>query len=395
VTRVGLFGLLGTGNLGNDGSLAAVLAHLGAEHPDARVEVFCSGPAEVTARYGVPARRLNWYRAEYATASGLGSVVRKGLGKLVDVVRTAAWVRTQDVVIVPGMGVLETTLPLRPWGWPYSLLLLSLSGKLMRTKVVFLAVGAGKVADRANRVLLVGAARLASYRSYRDELSRDALRDMGLDTTRDPVHTDLAFGLPTPESTVDNIVDHGVVGVGVMDYRGSNTDRDRADELHHDYVTKLTEFVRWLVRDGREVRLFVGDHVDETVAERIAHDVGSSALSVATTSTMDDLLRRMARVDVVVASRYHNVLAAVKLGKPTVALGYAAKSDALMAEMGLGEFCQSIRDLDVERLVKQFTALEERDTELRRTLADRNAVMAERIARQFAELSAIVRGIRS
>jgi len=388
VTRVGLFGLLGTGNLGNDGSLAAVLAHLRAEHPDARLEVFCSGPAEVTGRYGVPAVRLNWYRAEYATASGLGSVVRKGLGKLVDVVRTAAWVRKQDVVIVPGMGVLETTLPLRPWGWPYSLLLLSLSGKLVGTKVVFLAVGAGKVADRANRTLLVGAARLASYRSYRDEISRDAMRDMGVDTARDPVHTDLAFDLPNPKSTVD----HGVVGVGVMDYRGSNADRDRADEIHHDYVTKLTEFVRWLVRDGREVRLFVGDHVDETVAERIVTDVGSAALSVAATSTMDDLLRRMARVDVVVASRYHNVLAAVKLGKPTVALGYAAKSDALMAEMGLGEFCQSIRGLDVERLVKQFTALEERDVELRRTLADRNAVMAKRIAAQFAELSAIVRG---
>ena len=388
MTRVGLFGLLGTGNLGNDGSLAAVLAHLRAEHPDARLEVFCSGPAEVTGRYGVPAVRLNWYRAEYATASGLGSVVRKGLGKLVDVVRTAAWVRKQDVVIVPGMGVLETTLPLRPWGWPYSLLLLSLSGKLVGTKVVFLAVGAGKVADRANRTLLVGAARLASYRSYRDEISRDAMRDMGVDTARDPVHTDLAFDLPNPKSTVD----HGVVGVGVMDYRGSNADRDRADEIHHDYVTKLTEFVRWLVRDGREVRLFVGDHVDETVAERIVTDVGSAALSVAATSTMDDLLRRMARVDVVVASRYHNVLAAVKLGKPTVALGYAAKSDALMAEMGLGEFCQSIRGLDVERLVKQFTALEERDVELRRTLADRNAVMAKRIAAQFAELSAIVRG---
>lgn len=390
MTRVGLFGLLGTGNLGNDGSLAAVLARLRAEHPDARIEVCCSGPVEVTARYGVPARRLNWYRAEYATASGLGAVVRKGLGKLVDVVRTAAWVRRQDVVIVPGMGVLETTLPLRPWGWPFSLFLLSLSGKLMRTQVVFLAVGAGRVADRANRLLLVGAARFASYRSYRDELSRDALRDMGLDTTRDPVHTDLAFDLPTPKS----IVDHGVVGVGVMDYRGSNDDRDRADEIHHDYVTKLTEFVRWLVRDGREVRLFVGDHVDETVAERIVDEVGSAALSIAGTSTMDDLLRRMARVDVVVASRYHNVLAAVKLGKPTVALGYAAKSDALMAEMGLGEFCQSIRDLDVERLVKQFTALEERDVELRRTLADRNAVMAARIERQFAELSAIVGGAR-
>jgi polysaccharide pyruvyl transferase WcaK-like protein len=385
--NIGLFGLLGTGNLGNDGSLAAVLNHLRAAHPYARVEVFCSGPEEVTARHGVPAVHMNWNHDEYATASRLTSLVRKGLGKLVDAVRTANWVRKQDVVIVPGMGVLETTLPLRPWGWPYSLFLLSLTGRLFFTRVVFLAVGAGVVADRANRALLVGAARLAGYRSYRDEVSRDALCAMGVDTSRDPVHTDLAFALPNPGP----LADHGVVGVGVMDYHGSNEDRARAGRIHRDYVSRMTQFVRWVVDEGRVVRLFVGDHVDEAVADRIVEAVASPAVSVVRTSTLDELLREMARVDAVVASRYHNVLAALKLGKPTVAVGYAAKSDALMAEMGQAEFCQSIRDLDVDRLVKQFTLLAERDEEVRAVLARRNAEMTRRVEWQLAELSALLR----
>jgi len=384
--RVGLFGLLGTGNLGNDGSLTAVLAHLRAKHPHAWLEVFCSGPENVTARHSVHAIHMNWNREEYATASRLSSIVRKGLGKVVDAFRTANWVRKQDVVIVPGMGVLETTLPLRPWGWPYSLFLLSLSGKIFGTKVVFLAVGAGTVADRANRALLVGAARLAHYRSYRDEISREALGAMGLDTSRDHVHTDLAFALPNPGP----LVDHGVVGVGVMDYHGSNDDRARANRIHRDYVAKMTEFVRWLAEEGRVVRLFVGDHVDEAVADRIVEAVGSRAVSVVHTSTLDELLREMARVDAVVASRYHNVLAAVKLGKPTVGVGYAAKSDALMAEMGLAEFCQSMRDLDVDHLIKQFTALLERDQELRSVLTRRNVEMTRRVKLQFAELSALL-----
>jgi polysaccharide pyruvyl transferase WcaK-like protein len=387
---VGLFGLLGTGNLGNDGSLAAVLAHLRTKHPQARIEVFCSGPDDVMARHGVPAVRMNWYRDEYATASRVGGIIRKGLGKVVDFFRTANWVRRQNVVIVPGMGVLETTLPLRPWGWPYSLWLLSFTGKLVGTKVVLLAVGAGTVADRANRALLVGAARLAHYRSYRDEISRDAMCAMGVDTSRDPVHTDLAFALPNPGP----LVDHGVVGVGVMDYHGSNTDRANAERIHRDYVHRMTEFVRWLAGDGRVVRLFVGDQVDETVAEKIIAAVGSPAVSVVHTSSLDGLLREMARVDTVVASRYHNVLAAVKLGKPTVAVGYAAKSDALMAEMGLGEYCQSIRDLDVDRLVKQFRLVEERGTELRAVLVRRNEEMTRRVRLQLGELSAILRGER-
>lgn len=126
--RVGVFGLLGSGNLGNDGSLEAVLGYLRAEHPEAVVDALCGGPEAVTSRFGIPATRLHWYRGEYRTASRAGAVAGKGLGKLVDVVRTAAWVRRHDVVIVPGMGVLEATLPLRPWGFPYALFLLCAGG---------------------------------------------------------------------------------------------------------------------------------------------------------------------------------------------------------------------------------------------------------------------------
>lgn len=230
--RVGLFGPLGAGDLGNDGSLSAVLAHLRAKHPGMRIEACCSGPEEVSTRHGVHAVPLSWHRAKEGTASRLGAVV----GAVVDAFRTARWVRRQDVVIVPGTGVLETTPPPRPSGWPYSLFLLSLTGKLLRTKVVLLAVGADTVAGRANRAFLVGAARLAHYRSYRDEVSRDAVSAMGVDTSRDPVHTDLVFALPNPV----RLVDHRVVGVGVMDYHGGYDDRDRAARLHRDYVSRMT-----------------------------------------------------------------------------------------------------------------------------------------------------------
>src|SRR5690349_4571765 len=143
--RVGVFGLLGSGNLGNDGSLEAVLGYLRAAHPEAAVDALCGGPEVVTARYGIPATRLHWYRGEYRTASRAGAIAGKGLGKLVDAVRTAAWVRRHDVVIVPGMGVLEATLPLRPWGFPYALFLLCASGRLTGTPVALVGVGAAPI----------------------------------------------------------------------------------------------------------------------------------------------------------------------------------------------------------------------------------------------------------
>ena len=107
-------------------------------------------------------------------------------------------------------------------------------------------------------------------------------------------------------------------------------------------------------------------------------------------SSLDELMQRLASVDTVVATRYHNVLCALKLAKPTLSVGYAAKSDVLMAEMGLAEFCQSARSLHLDRLIRQFTELESRSGQLRQTLMERSAEKARVLDHQFAMLSAVL-----
>ncbi|MFK4154617.1 polysaccharide pyruvyl transferase family protein [Streptomyces fungicidicus] len=385
--RVGLFGLLGSGNIGNDGSLEAVLGHLRAEHPDAVVDALCGGPEAVTARYGIPATRLNWYRGEYRTASRAGAVAAKGLGKFVDVVRTAAWTRRHDVVIVPGTGVLETTLPLRPWGFPYSLFLLCATGRLFGTRVALVGVGAAAIGNRPTRTLTRWSTRLASYRSYRDTMSRDAMRAMGVDTARDEVYADLVFALPAPRASEPS-GPPGTVCVGVMDFHGSNDERDRAEEIHRRYLDGTTRFVRALAGDGRPVRLLTGDALDVPVAGAIRDAVDSPLVTVARTASLADLMKEMAAADTVVATRYHNLVCALKVGTPTLAVSYSAKSDTLMAEMGLGEYCHPAREADADRILQQFRELERRSAEVRATLAERNLVVARRVRHQFAALSA-------
>ena len=384
--RVGVFGLLGSGNLGNDGSLEAVLGYLRAEHPEASVDALCGGPEVVTARYGIPATRLHWYRGEYRTASRAGAIAGKGLGKLVDVVRTAAWVRRHDVVIVPGMGVLEATLPLRPWGFPYSLFLLCASGRLFGTKVALVGVGAGPIGNRLTRGLVRRSARLAAYRSYRDAQSRDALREMGVDTARDGVYPDLAFALPTPRADASSSPP-GPVCVGVMDFHGGDDDRARAEEIHRRYLDGTTRFVRALVEDGRPVRLLTGDECDRSVVAAILEAVDSPLVTAAEATSLADLMKETAAADTVVATRYHNLVCALKAGTPTLALSYAAKSDALMDRMGLAAYCHPAREVDADRLLEQFRALEKRSAELRRTLAERNLVAARQLQDQFTALT--------
>ncbi|SFW47227.1 polysaccharide pyruvyl transferase family protein [Amycolatopsis australiensis] len=386
--RVGVFGLLGSGNLGNDGSLEAVLGYLRAEYPDAVLGALVGGPEIVRERYGLDATPLHWNQSEYETASGLRSIALKGFGKLVDIARTAAWVRKQDVVIVPGMGVLEATLPLRPWGFPYSLFLLSATGRLFGTKVALVCVGANHISARATRTLVRLAGRLAAYRSYRDAISRDAMRAMGVDTSRDEVYPDLAFALPTPDADPKP----GTVGVGVMAYYGGNDDRADGDRIYRHYVDTMNRFVAWLVDQGREVRLFIGDRIDRQVVDEIIEKTASPLVTAASAETLDELMHEMAAVDSVVATRYHNVLCALKVAKPAVAIGYAPKNDVLMAEMGLDGFTQRAKDVTFDKLVEQFTELENRSAELRQTLLERNEMNAQRLKDQFAALSAALFG---
>lgn len=105
-------------------------------------------------------------------------------------------------------------------------------------------------------------------------------------------------------------------------------------------------------------------------------------------TSYSDVIQALLPVGSVVAIRYHNVLAALQLSKPTIAISYSPKHDVLVAEMGLPEFCMAVNALDVSELIKLFTELESRSAELRQTLKERNAEKSRLIGDLFAELSA-------
>jgi polysaccharide pyruvyl transferase WcaK-like protein len=222
------------------------------------------------------------------------------------------------------------------------------------------------------------------------------MQAMGVNAMRDQVYPDLAFSLPTPP---DGTGPPGAVGVGVMDYSGGNEDRPQASAIHVTYVDKMKQFVRWLVDNGRPVRLLIGDWDDEPVAREILADlrasrpeIDSSQVSFEPVSSLDDVMRQMASVDIVVAMRFHNVICSLRMAKPTLAIGYARKHDALMADMGVPEFCEHVKSLDFPRLAERFIELEARAAQVREVLAKRNAVQAQLLDDQFARLSEFLLG---
>lgn len=396
--RVGFFGILGSGNVGNDASLEVMISFLRQRHPDVEIDFFAMGPDALESRYDAPATSLQWYEANAARLPALPAPVLKVIGRLLDPLRTLAWVRRHDVVLVPGMGVLETTTPSRPWGLPLSLFCMAVAGRLTGVRTALVAVGADVIPPGTTRWLLMSTARLVHFRSYRDTLSRNAMLAMGVEGARsDRVYPDLAFAMPTPPRRRAH---PRSIAVGVMNFRGAEQDRPRARALHDRYVADISSLVTELLADDRPVRLFGGDDEDWAVVELVAARMQQrpSSRGVLTThrcASMDDVMSMLLDVGLVVATRYHSVQAALRLCVPTVAIGYARKSDVLMESMGLGDYCHHAADIDVAEVIAQVHRLDAQHDEVQRMLARRNQQQERVLELQFEALSTFLRSAPS
>jgi polysaccharide pyruvyl transferase WcaK-like protein len=391
--RVGLFGLLGSGNIGNDASTDAIVRYLRKEQPRFVIDAMCMGWERLRDRYGMATTPIQWQSGRSLPGGPLGSAL-KAFGKVLDIARTTRWLRRHDVVIVPGMGIMDATLPINPWGIPWSLFLLCVIGRVLGTRVALVSVGASPASNPVTARLYTWSARLAFYRSFRDQASRTVMKRQGLNTSRDRVYPDLVFTLPVdPVPAPDPLA----VGVGVMAYYGGNEDRDRAGQVYAAYLSKMESFVEWLLDSGRSVRLVVGDETDQPAADEVAAAIRHSRpgldparLTATPVTTYAELAGVVAPVATVVATRFHSVLFALKLGKPTISIGYSPKNDSLMGYVGLGEYTQHVKSLDVEKLKSQFTQAESQAPQVRELLGE---VLPERAAQareQLDELSRVL-----
>jgi polysaccharide pyruvyl transferase WcaK-like protein len=50
-------------------------------------------------------------------------------------------------------------------------------------------------------------------------------------------------------------------------------------------------------------------------------------------------------------------IAALKMSRPLISLGYGPKNDALMADVGLNAFCHDLENVDFDALTAQITAM--------------------------------------
>ena len=392
--RIGLFGLFGVRNLGNEATLAATVAALRERAPDAELVLVSSPPAagadlpEFPAQIEpdqLPMLDRTWPGIPYRWKKPVAAFMQRATEPLRRR-RTRRVAREIDMLLIAGTGIaddfgqghLEAPHHLARWC------------EVVREQggtVCFASIGAGPASHPLARRWFGDALRAANYRSYREHSSQRFAREIGVDVSSDPVMPDLVFSLPIAGSTAAREPQWPpkCIGLGVMGYSGWNLTGSAAEKTYAAYLAKIEWLARQLLESGYRVHLLIGNRGGDRkpvayLRKALAGHLAAGSLVASDLLTHDDVLSEIAATDLVIATRFHNVLKSLRLGRPVISIGYAIKNDDLMREMGLEQYCHHVDYFDPAQVLEQVRSLaatpeppvarmRARVTEYRQTLA--------------------------
>ena len=378
VLKIGLFGHFGTLNTGNEATLQTMLFHLRRFLPACQVCCICTEPEVLAATQNIQTVPISRTIVRQLRARNpFVKLLRKAfIGIPSEAYRwfdAFKMLKDCDMFIIPGTGLLTDAFGLRQWG-PYNLFKWTSVAKLRRCKVLFVSVGVGPINTALGRYLVKSALSLADFRSYRDDASLNYLTGIGFSTNSDRVYPDLVFSLPKAMLPGDRPKGgrRAIVGIGLMEYAGKYS-MERSSSVHaRPYLEQFVLFAAWLLSNEYDIRLLTGDGGDREVTGKFRcllrarlgaydeHRIVDNQIS-----SVDELLSQLAATDIVVATRFHNILLALVLNKPVISISFHHKCASLMSEMGLAEYCHDINHMNADRLIEQFQDVEKNAEKLK------------------------------
>jgi polysaccharide pyruvyl transferase WcaK-like protein len=410
---IGLLDHMGYGNLGDAAIQEAVIANIRKRIPNVRIVAFSLVPADTVARHGIDCYPINWscqtlaatrkqagpmsFRSRLKSTLKANPFVHRWAKPVADLVREAAFclrsyriLRGLDVLIVSGGGQLSE-LWNGPWSHPYTIFKFSLLAKLARRKLFFLNVGAGPLLHPLSKFFTRCALRLADYRSFRDDDSRQLLRSLGV-RARMHVCPDPAYGLDVSHlRNAARGTPMPIVGLNPFGFCDPRIWPRKDNSLYQDYVEKIAAFAMWLIDQGYTLRVFTTEisvdcHAIEDLRTRIyskfSPELVSQIFPDASTSVAD-VLQQMSSFDLIVTSKFHGLIFSHLLAKPVISLSYQRKMDVAMHAVGQSRFNSDVEHFDTEWLIQAFRSLVDESSNIKLTYATSVEAFAAALSRQF------------
>lgn len=393
--RIAIFGWFGGGNLGNDGTIASFIGFLREAKLDAEITIICPGPDVMAKVHNVPTLQLQLKPTGFLLL--LDKILLRVPSAIVNWAVSLQVMGRFDYLVFPGTGAFEDALT-GVLGRPSVTLRWCLSARLRGAKVIFALAGAD-IRHPLSRVVLKWAAQTANYRSYRDPVSLEFMKKLGVDESKSVAYTDIVFrNAPLPR-TERSSGEPLTVGLGVMSYRGwayyGAVGITEGQTIHAEYLAKMGAFVDWLLANGYRVRYLIGEASDERAVrhmETLPNASHPNRLPTLPMQTLDDVMAQMASTDVVIGTRYHTMICGLDNYRPGIALSYAPKCQALMASVNMTEFVLDAEKLTLDELKALFLKVAanlegyERElkvsvSKLRDRLAEQETILKERVFR--------------
>jgi polysaccharide pyruvyl transferase WcaK-like protein len=395
IRRIGLISPTSS-NLGNAAMQAAVIANVRKRIAGIEILGITLNPEETGRRLGVEAFPLAGVSRPYYglfNSAGLTTEqprtpeferIKKGL-KQIPVLRTflrairicvmelahitaaARVVRKLDCIMIPGGGTLDDFWG-GPWGQPWALFKWSLLSRVYGVPFLFVSIGKSSLERPLSRFFARVALRLAAYRSYRDKDSKMAVQSL-IDAHDDPVYPDLAFSYPCPVLQTPRHYappdDRLMVGVNPIAHCDPRVSPLKDERRYTEYLGRLAEVVKWLLRQGHRIVFFTTDPGDRTAVDDIQAIISGcprdtdaiQTLPSSTEQSVDGFLKNISGVDLTIASRLHGVILSHLNATPVLALSFDPKVDAHMNAIDQKDYCLNIDHWEVETLIARFVAL--------------------------------------
>jgi coenzyme F420-reducing hydrogenase beta subunit/polysaccharide pyruvyl transferase WcaK-like protein len=283
-------------------------------------------------------------------------------------------------------------------------ILSNLPAMLYGVPVVKLSQALGPFEGRLNRAVAKTMLRACERVFARGDETLRMLRDLGIDEDKVDLAADIAFAFQPEDAITDENRDyeqeivsrledlrceHKVLTIGI-----SSVVHQKCTKAGIDYPEAIARIARHFLERDLVVVLFPNATREQTeslhnndlpVIAEIAERIGDDARLVAITRDLNtaSLRRILARAHLLVASRFHAMIAGLSLGLPTMVLGWGHKYAEVLAQFDIEEWAFDFSSIDADLLIGHIERFVAQEEELKRRVRDRIHAVRELSARQF------------
>jgi polysaccharide pyruvyl transferase WcaK-like protein len=260
------------------------------------------------------------------------------------------FLRAHDLLIVSGGGQLDEEWG-GTYGHPYALAKWALLSYMARIPFAVASVGACKSSSSTTKLFLSLALAVASYRSYRDQGTKEIACTLLGRARGDSVVPDAAFGAHSLHGQVSPSSNApGTVALSLISYCKPGHWPNEEEETYRRYLREMAGVVSSLLERGTQFVIVWSAVEDKIVLEDLLSLLGRDDLDrLSRQSTVpqirgwQELFGVLSGCRFLIASRLHNIILGFAARKPVIAISFDRKVDQVMEDLGQDDFLLQIR----------------------------------------------------